>query len=138
MDYRLDDDMSRAEAELVQRRLIEFADRFTGPRNYREFGVALRDASGEVVGGVTGNTIWNWLRIDVLWLREDLRGRGLGHQLLERAERIGRDRGCAFAMLDTFEFEARGFYEGNGYTVRSQTDDFPAGHTQFHLTKTLD
>ena len=32
---------------------------------------------------------------------------------------------AALLMLDTFEFEARDFYEAHGYAVQSQTDDFP-------------
>ena len=84
-----------------------------------------------------GNTIWDWLRIDVLWVPDELRGKGYRHRLLDRAEELGRSRGCNFAMLDTFEFEARDFYEAHGYVIQSQTDGFPAGHTQYHLTKVL-
>ena len=40
-------------------------------------------------------------------------------------------------MVDTFEFEARDFYEAHGYVVQSQTEGFPAGHTHYHLTKEL-
>lgn len=138
MDYVLDDEFTQREADFVQRKLVEFADRFTEPRNYREFGVVVRDGDGAVVGGITGSTAWDWLQIGVLWLPEELRGQGLGHRLLERAEQIGREYGCAFAKLDTFEFEARAFYERHGYVVRSQTDDFPKGHVQYHLTKTLE
>ena len=137
MEYSIHDDMTQGEADYVEQKLVEFADQFTEPRNYREFGVALRDAEGNTVGGITGNTVWDWLQISVLWIPDDLRGQGYGHQLLERAEELGRARGCRFARLNTFEFEARGFYESHGYTVRSQTDGFPAGHTQYHLAKEL-
>ena len=137
MEYSIQDDMTQGEADYVMRKLVEFADQFTEPRNYREFGVVLRDSEGNAVGGITGNTIWDWLQISVLWLPNNMRGQGFGHQLLERAEELARALGCKFAMLNTFEFEARGFYESHGYTVRSQIDDFPAGHTQYLLAKEL-
>jgi GNAT superfamily N-acetyltransferase len=137
MEYSIHDDMTQGEADYVEQKLVEFADQFTEPRNYREFGVALRDSEGSTVGGITCNTVWDWLQIGVLWIPDDLRGQGYGHQLLERAEELGRARGCRFARLNTFEFEARGFYESHGYTVRAQTDGFPAGHTQYHLAKEL-
>jgi GNAT superfamily N-acetyltransferase len=137
MNYELHDDMTTAEAEYVQRKLLEFSDGFTEPRNYREFGVALRDQCGEVVGGITANRVWDWLQIGVLWIPDELRGQGLGQQLLKRMENLGRQHGCKFAKLDTFEFEAREFYESHGYTVQSRTDNFPRDHTQFHLTKEL-
>ena len=137
MNYDIHDDMTQEEALFVRQGLSEFAHRFTEPRNYREFGVVLRDENGDASGGIMGNTIWHWLRIDVLWVPDELRGKGYGHRLLDRAEELGRSRGCNFAMLDTFEFEARDFYEAHGYVVQSQTDGFPAGHTQYHLTKVL-
>jgi GNAT superfamily N-acetyltransferase len=82
-------------------------------------------------------TVWDWLQIGVLWIPEEMRGRGYGSTLLERVEQLGREHGCRYARLHTFDFEAREFYEAHGYRVTSQTDDFPAGHTQFHLTKEL-
>lgn len=129
--------MTHDEPVLVKRGLVEFADRFTGPRNGRDIGVVLRDPDGNVGGGITGYAIWDWLQIETLWIDEGLRGRGYGYQLLNRAEAIGAGYGCRFARLDTFEFEAREFYERQGYVVYARTDDFPEGHTQFHLRKQL-
>ena len=137
MDYVIHDDMTSEEANFVQNKLVDFADQFTPPRNYRELGVVLRDAAGNVAGGITANTVWDWLQIGLLWLPDELRGQGHGHRLLQRVESIGRDYGCKYSKLDTFEFEARGFYEAHGYQVKSQTEGFPAGHTQYHLTKLL-
>jgi len=137
MRYRIHDDMTRDEAGFVQEKLVEFADQFTPPRNYRQLGVVLRDEEGNAIGGITANTVWDWLQIGVLWLPDELRGQGFGHQLLERIEEIGRSYGCNHSKLDTFEFEAREFYEKHGYAVQSLTEGFPEGHTQFHLTKYL-
>ncbi|MCR9258698.1 MAG: GNAT family N-acetyltransferase [Pseudomonadaceae bacterium] len=137
MDHQITDEMTSDEASYVRRKLVEFADQFTPPRNQRMLSVALRDKNGNVMGGITANTIWDWLQIGVLWLPDELRGQGFGHQLLERIETIGRDKGCKHAMLNTFEFEAREFYESHGYEVESQTNDFPEGHTQYHLRKEL-
>ena len=35
--------------------LVKFADQYTEPRNYREFGLALRDEAAIVHGEITGN-----------------------------------------------------------------------------------
>ena len=137
MTYDIHDDMTRDEAGFVQKKLVEFSDQFTPPRNYREIGVVLRDAQGKVSGGVVANTVWDWLQIGVLWLPEELRGQGHGHRLLKRVEVLGRANGCRHAKLDTFDFEARAFYESHGYVVRSHTANFPQGHTQYHLAKDL-
>ncbi len=137
MEFTIHDDMTQSEADYIEGKLVEFADQFTGPRNNREFGIVLRNAEGDALGGVTGNTLWDWIQIGTLWLAEELRGKGLGHQLLERAEELGRQRGCKFARLATWEFEAKEFYEAHGYSVFSQHNDFPKGHTQYYLSKEL-
>lgn len=137
MDYSIDDTMSESEVDYVERRLVEFGDRVMGPRNYQGFSFALRDARGNVAGGIIGHTVWEWLHVETLWIEQELRGRGFGHQLLTRAEELAKQRGCTYSRLNTFEFEAREFYEAHGYYLHHQTNDFPSGHIQYHLTKEL-
>jgi GNAT superfamily N-acetyltransferase len=91
----------------------------------------------EIVGGVIGATYWNWLFINLMWIREDLRGRGYGHRLLELAEEEARQRGAKNAYLDTFSFQAPGFYQKQGYQVFGELQDFPEGHQRFFMKKQL-
>src|SRR5215471_13287721 len=56
-----------------------------------------------------------WLVIRHLWVRDDLRRRGVGRGLMALAEARAVERGCHSAWLDTFSFQARGFYEKLGY-----------------------
>ena len=137
MGLSIEADMSADEIDYVERRLTAFADSFTGPRERRDFALALRSSGGAVCGGVIGDTVWDWLQIGTLWVAEEYRGQGFGHQLLTRAEALGRGRGCRFARLSTWEFEARDFYETHGYTIFGQHDDFPVGHVQYYMAKTL-
>jgi GNAT superfamily N-acetyltransferase len=92
---------------------------------------------GAVVGGVIGATYWDWLHIDLMWVRDDLRGHGYGHRLLTLAEDEARRRGAKKAHLDTFSFQAPGFYKQHGYEVFGELQDFPAGHRRYFLTKRL-
>jgi hypothetical protein len=43
------------------------------------------------------------------------------------AEEEAAARGCHGAWLDTFEFQARGFYERLGYTCFAELGDYPVG-----------
>jgi GNAT superfamily N-acetyltransferase len=108
-----------------------------GPRRYQSLYLTLRDDEGTLVGGLIGATLWTWLSIDVLWVEPSLRGRGHGHALLRAAETAAVARGCTHAQLATFDWQARRFYERNGYVVWGELDGFPTGHSHFQMRRVL-
>lgn len=91
----------------------------------------------EIVGGVIGETYWGWCYISLLWVKEELRGQGFGHRLLEHAEDEARRRGAKNVYLDTFSFQAPAFYKKHGYQVFGELRNFPSGHTRYFLSKQL-
>ncbi|WP_330239153.1 GNAT family N-acetyltransferase [Streptomyces sp. NBC_00525] len=96
------------------------------------------DAEGELVGGLAARTWARWLHLELLWVDTAHRGSGLGARLLAEAERLAReDRSCARSRVETWDFQAPGFYRKQGYEIRGQVEDFPPGVTQFTLTKNL-
>lgn len=97
----------------------------------------LQTPGQEVVGGVIGATHWDWFYVDLMWIKEDLRGRGYGHRLLTLAEQEARQRGAKKAYLDTFSFQAPEFYKNHGYQVFGELLEFPPGHQRYFLTKQL-
>lgn len=107
------------------------------PRDRAPFAVVLRDDEGGLAGGLLGATMWRWLLVDVLWVAPAWRGQGFGRRLLDEAERHATALGCTDATLGTFDFQARGFYARAGYAVYGRLENFPAGHTHFHLRKSL-
>ena len=100
--------------------------------------VFLRDAEGRVVGGLLGHIRWRWLYVAKLWVGEAHRGAGHGAALLAAAEERARARGCLGAYLDTFEYQARPFYEKLGYRLFGTLEGYPPGYRQYHLAKRLD
>lgn len=107
------------------------------PRDYAPLAVVLRGPDGALAGGLTGATMWDWLMVDTLWVKPALRGGGHGARLLAAAEAAAWERGCVHARLDTFDFQARGFYERHGYAVYGRLDGFPAGHVHYAMRKAL-
>lgn len=97
--------------------------------------VTVLDTAGSVVGGLWGSTSYEWLFTELLVVPETLRGRGIGRQLMTMAHEEAVARGCRGAWLDTFEFQARGFYEGLGYRVFGEIPQYPPGHSRFFLSK---
>jgi GNAT superfamily N-acetyltransferase len=99
--------------------------------------ISIVDVQERIVGGLIATTYWNWLSIDLLAVAENVRGRGLGTQLVICAEAEARRRGCTFARTSTYAFQALRFYERLGYHIVGQLDDYPIGATLFWLRKTL-
>jgi len=56
---------------------------------------------------------------------------------MQMAEREAVARGCRGAWLDTFDFQARGFYERLGYACFGEIPEYPIGHTRFFMKKDL-
>ncbi|MEW2134441.1 N-acetyltransferase [Streptomyces sp. NPDC005435] len=96
------------------------------------------DEAGELAGGLVAHTWAGWLHITHLWVDTHHRGSGLGTRLLAEAEDLARTtRGCAHARLETWDFQAPGFYRGQGYEVVCEIPDYPPGVTEYTLTKRL-
>lgn len=91
-----------------------------------------------VVGGLIGETHWEWLYINLLFVKSELRGHGYGHRLLTLAEDEARQRGAKNAYLDTFSFQAPDFYKQHGYQIFGELRGFPPGHQRYYLTKQLE
>jgi GNAT superfamily N-acetyltransferase len=109
-----------------------------GDPNMRPLVVTVRDpASGELHGGLWGRTAWSWLFIELVFVAEQARGAGWGRRLIRAAEAEALQRNCHSAWVDTYSFQARGFYERLGYGLFGALDDYPAGHQRFFLCKRL-
>ena len=117
--------------------LIAYNRAKSGRHDYRPLVIAVEDAEGTIVGGLWGRTAYDWLFVELLFVAESLRGRGLGAELMLRAETEAVARGCHGAWLDTFEFQARGFYERLGYECFGELGDYPRGSARYFMRKTL-
>ena len=89
------------------------------------------------VGGLWGETNFAHLHVDLFFVPEALRGTGLGRQMLLQAEQEAITRGCRGAWLDTYSFQAHGFYERRGYAVFGIPEDYPPGQKRIFLHKVL-
>lgn len=129
---------SPADVDVVQAGLRAFNVARIGEPNEEPVTIFLREAgTGHVVGGLLGHIKWRWLYVARLWVHEEMRGRGAGSRLMAAAEAHARSRGCVGIYLDTFEYQARPFYEQLGFRLFGTLEGYPPGYRQFHLAKPL-
>lgn len=89
------------------------------------------------LGGVTTRTVQEWMYVSLLAVSPEARGTGLGAQLIATAEAAARERGLVGVWLDTFSFQAPGFYEKLGYSRFGALPDSPVGEERIFFAKRL-
>ncbi|MGF0032060.1 GNAT family N-acetyltransferase [Bariatricus sp. SGI.154] len=93
---------------------------------------------GKIIGGIIAKMYcWNCVYVDSLWVSEESRGNGLGRTLLQDVEADARLNQATLIHLDTFDFQAKEFYEKLGYEVFGILEGCPKGHTRYYLKKSL-
>ena len=133
----LNEHASADDVQCVLHGLEQFNLRFAPPIGYRPLNLFLRDDAGQILGGLLGETAWEWLHISIVWIDDSARGKGYGTQLIAEAEDEARRRGCHSVHLDTMSFQALPFYERLGYSLWGTLDDHPTGHQRHFLRKAL-
>jgi len=128
-------DPTPADRETILAPLRAYNIAQAGDPQIRPFAILVTADDGTTDGGLWGRIAYDWLFIELLGLPEALRGQGLGRALMQQAEAIARDAGCAGIWLDTYEFQARGFYEKLGFTLFGELPDHPIGMKRFFLMK---
>lgn len=137
MQPEITDNVTAQDLDEVRQSLNAFNSHFVDINDIRPIGVFVRDEQGRIQAGLTGSTTGSWLRIDMLWVSEALRGQGVGSQLIQAAEQEAMRRGCRYAQVDTASFQARPFYEKLGYTLRLSLGNYILHHQRHYLTKVL-
>ncbi|MBU6953830.1 GNAT family N-acetyltransferase [Hahella sp. HN01] len=138
MNFVLTDSPTQEDIDVIHNGLIAYNLNYMDMRDMKDLAVFYSDDQGAKLAGVVGETLGNWLKVKYLWVSESLRGKGIGGELLARAEAEAINRGCRYAVLDTFSFQALPFYEKKGYTLQFTLESYPKHNQAKHfLTKEL-
>ena len=138
-DYAIirEDPVDPQDAQFLAQQILAFNQAHTGRKDDRQVLFLARDAAGQIAGGLIGWTFLDWMAVDYLWVREDLRGQGIGSRLLASAEELARERGCHSMQLDTFSFQAPDFYRRHGFEVFGVLDGYAGKHQRIYFRKRL-
>ncbi|MEO8143453.1 MAG: GNAT family N-acetyltransferase [Betaproteobacteria bacterium] len=126
-----------AVARRIRRGLIAYNTQWAGKPEYTRLVLSARDAKGRIVGGLTGDLYWNALYIELLWLEEGARKGGFGRRLMREAEKRARRAGKDLIFLNTYTFQAPGFYRKLGFRSFGRIRNYPRGGSRVFFVKTL-
>ena len=132
----IEDEPIEKDVEVLPHGLEDFNEsRWPGHQRWKPLGVFVRDRES-VVAGLAGETYCGWLFIRYLWVSEGLRGQGIGRKLMGAGEERALERGCHSAWVDTYSFQAPGFYRKLGYAPFGELD-YPPNFKRIFLQKRL-
>ena len=128
---------SKEEMDYVREALTQFNNERVGADGHEVLSLVEYDKDGAVIGGIIGGTYWGWMYVDILWVHEAHRQKGIGSKLLLEAEKEAVRRGCHHVHLDTMSWQAPAFYQKHGYRVIGILPDIPKGNQKYLLQKEL-
>jgi len=131
----------RTNARAISRKLwnglIRYNRKTAGPFRYTRTVIGARDGKGRLLGGLILQSYWKESYVELLWLSDRARGRGTGRRLIEEAERRARRRGSLLVHLNTYSFQAPGFYEKLGFKRVGGMSGSPPGESRHFYVKRL-
>lgn len=128
---------TKEDQDAVLQPLLRFNEKIVGSNRKQELTFHIKNDNGEVIAGCNGNVHFNYFFVAHLWVSETLRGQGVGAKLLTRIEEEARARQCDHVWLDTFSFQAPGFYEKQGYTRFGELPEYPPGFKRYFYFKKI-
>lgn len=131
----VEDNPTQEDIRTFIKNLVDYNASQVGEDVSYPIAIFIRDSEGKIVGGLVGKTSWEWMLVSHLWVSETLRFQGYGRELMLTAEAEAKKRGCHHSYLDTFSFQALGFYQKIGYQIFGILEDFPRGHQRYFLQK---
>ncbi|MEW5713612.1 GNAT family N-acetyltransferase [Pseudomonas sp. SB113] len=130
--------VSEEERQAILKPLRAYNLSHTGEMAFETVGILLRDpVTQEVVGGLYGKISYGWMFIELLSIPDSMRAQGTGTRLMLAAEEAALRKGCTGIWLDTFSFQAPGFYRKLGFSEFGHMADYPPGHQRYFFQKRL-
>jgi len=120
------------------RRMREFNYRIVGkyPEGQNVW-LNAKDRQGNFLGGFRGEIFFQWLFVNILFVEESHRRKGIGARLLAGGEAHARKLGAIRCRLETFDWQAPAFYPKHGYREVTKIPDYYQGHSISLMVKAL-
>ena len=136
--FEISEDPSEDEKTIVKRKLKDHNEKFPSGGldiDTPDISLFLKNVKGVIIGGVITSMLTGVMHLEVLWVDEKYRGRGLGRRLVLQAEKLGKEKGYPASQTWTFSFQAPEFYQSIGYKLLGIFDGYTDGITEHVLLK---
>jgi len=130
-------DLSPIELSSLEERLHGDNRRATDCADDRGLAFVIRDGAGNAVGVAAGYSWASTSELTLMWIDEAYRGRGYARQLLSAFVAEAAERGVTRIWVSSHDFQAPGLYEKAGFQRIAELAEWPEGHSNIILCKTI-
>lgn len=105
-------------------------------RDFHDFSYHI-EKDGQMVAGIVAGSTFKTVEVEFLYVDEAFRGQGLGSALLHKVEQEAEAAGMEHVLLNTYSFQAPGFYRKMGYTQLFEINPCLGPYAQHFFWKDL-
>lgn len=102
----------------------------------KEFNFLAYD-DDKLIGGAIGFIKYDWYFLDMLYIDEEYRKGNIGTSLINELENFARKEKLTGIRTDTWDFQAKEFYEKMGFKLFGELKDCPLGTINYFFEKKL-
>ena len=136
MNLSFDDKPTKAEIRTFHDGLVNYNSNFV-PDDFERHFIVVKSDNGNVIAGIEFETYWGRSFIHNLWVEDGFRKIGLGTELLARVEKVVKSKNCHGVEVSTMTFQAKEFYEKNGFRCIGKFENFTDGHECLFFSKDI-
>ncbi len=130
-------DLSAIEIDAIEDRIYAYNRDAVGRDDAQGLGFVIRDEAGHIVGVATGYSWAGTSELKQMWIDEAYRGRGFARELLNAFAAEAAMRGVRRIWVQSHDFQAPGMYEKAGFVRVAEFAEWPEGHSNVILCRTL-
>lgn len=104
----------------------------SGANEYKNF---FAFDEGKLIGGAIGFILYEWYFLEGLWIKDSYQSQKVGTSLMKKVEEYVKKEKLIGIRLETWDFQAKGFYEKLGYTMYGTIEDCPPGTINYFFKK---
>ena len=117
--------------------LQDHAQEVRGFSSTNPFSFTIIDNNQNFIAGVTGLIFFGSVYVELLAVDKSFRGQDYGTILMEKVEKLAKEKKCLFITLTTMDFQAKPFYEKLGYRLEFTREGYPNNSVMYLLRKDL-
>jgi len=92
---------------------------------------------GKIIAAGRGSYFGTDCNISEIIITKPHRNKGLGKEILNRIETLGKLSGCSRVLVDTYDYQAPDFYLKNGFIEKGRIENYRQKHARIFFEKKI-